>query len=675
MSPHQRPFPPPSLAQHFDSPIDHIGHFGWLCAYSGDEAFLDDAAARFTCLNRSQRAAQGRIALAVMLDPGNAQISMLQAPAVAHLLLSPHLPKPFRLLHAKVAILGFRHRENPEHWQLRLLVSTGNWTRQTLEESLDLVWRIDIGSEQLATPNPDATTRQHCADLKAAWDLLAWLQTHFDTRLLQQEITNHALEEVAQQWVQACVEQASGQPCFIDNRMQSLLSQLPEKIQAINPVRRSYLAMGSGFYESGSEPQQTPSVPLEIIEQLRQSKLLTKTAELDLYVNPSACQSVAASWPILRDKHGITVRPAATPPAIFGNRAQRSLHAKFLFSANQGGPHPKSPWVYLGSSNLTQAGLTHKMHPAAGNLEAGVVFDPGRMLWQSTSAKVQFPLVTNLLPIQWEQEVDEHSALLAGEELEELDAQEAGCDYTAPPIPWLLWHEAGEQRELRFDANDANAARLAGVTVMAGGGRLCQPSDQGFRWPHDERPRVVRIFWYAQNVRHEARIPVMDGYGRLAATALAPIDVDEAWWQLADFPFLPDDERSDDGSDDEAFWAIENSATTRFTPCAGRDYPIRQMMALLERIAAKQTRLHELDWLFWCYRLEQSLAQAASSPVVAYFRDELALNPLSPLRESAFRPSFAEHGQSALGERYERALYHIERQWRVQALPALGVMP
>ena len=97
---------PPSLAQHFDAPEDYTGHFGWLCGYSADAFFLDDATERFTRLTHSQRAHQGRIALAVFLDPGNPPISLLEAPSVAHLPIKDNADKPFKLLHAKVALLG-----------------------------------------------------------------------------------------------------------------------------------------------------------------------------------------------------------------------------------------------------------------------------------------------------------------------------------------------------------------------------------------------------------------------------------------------------------------------------------------------------------------------------------------------------------------------------------------
>ena len=89
---------------------------------------------------------------------------------------------PFRLLHAKVALLGFRHTSDARQWRLRLIVSTGNWTRQTLEESLDLAWRIDLSDQDLKSD--DSLVPQACADLRAAWGMLDWLRGHFDVRVL-----------------------------------------------------------------------------------------------------------------------------------------------------------------------------------------------------------------------------------------------------------------------------------------------------------------------------------------------------------------------------------------------------------------------------------------------------------------------------------------------------------
>src|SRR5450759_1197819 len=95
-------FKPLSLAQHLEAPDDFVGCFGWLCGFSADSGFLDDAVERFTRRTHAQRAYEGRIALAVMLDPSNPQITLKEVPGVLHLPASSKYP--FRLLHAKVAL-------------------------------------------------------------------------------------------------------------------------------------------------------------------------------------------------------------------------------------------------------------------------------------------------------------------------------------------------------------------------------------------------------------------------------------------------------------------------------------------------------------------------------------------------------------------------------------------
>jgi hypothetical protein len=401
MSRKQNAGAPPSLAQHFDAPDDYIGTFGWLCGYSADAPFLDDAAERFTRLIGSRRAYQGRIVLAAMLDPGNPAITLLDAPGVAHLPIKDVVNKPFRLLHAKVALLGFRHQENHDRWLLRLLVSTGNWTQQTLEKNLDLAWRIDASSESLI--NPDSNTRLDCADIKAAWNLLEWIQEYFDLRLLNTSIADRTAEaaqafDQVQRWIATCEKNAQGRPRFFDSRKYSLLQQLPEKIQTDKATRRNYLALGSGFYETSKKPERAPEVPMAILERLRDEKLLTENADIDLYINPKSCQAIESSFEPL-DEAGFTIRPSATPATVFGELSQRDLHAKFLFSCNcrEDSASCSSPWVYLGSGNLTHAGFVNKMNPAGGNLEAGVVFSPGALFWYGNRTTSSDQVITNLL--------------------------------------------------------------------------------------------------------------------------------------------------------------------------------------------------------------------------------------------------------------------------------------
>lgn len=671
---------PPSLAQHFDAPEGYTGHFGWLCGYSADALFLDNAAERFTRLTYPQRAHQGRIALAVLLDPGSPPISLQDAPGVAHLPIKDHANKPFLLLHAKVALLGFRHQENHSQWQLRLMVSTGNWTRQTLEESLDLVWRIDIDSEYLN--KLDTNGQQNCADVKAAWNLLEWIQRLYDTRLLNASANGHPSETMSAQkkisgWIDACSKKAQGRPRVFDNRHQSLLSQLPEKIKVSGEVKRNYLAMGSGFYEGPADHGKLPVVPIEIVKSLRKEGLLTrmvkisaksnglpKKSGIDIYVNPAACQAIATEVESLQDC-GMTIRPAATPPIVFGESVQRTLHAKFLFSANfsKDSNNCSSAWVYLGSGNLTCPGFYKKMSASAGNFEAGVVFAPNLLSWKKNKTTEDHQVVTNLLPIQWDAEIGDATPLSAGADMEQRDAI-----YVAPPVAWLTWHETDGMRELRTDE-----LSVTDFQVFDSAGIVCLKTQTGIQW-REAQPRQIRIRWHANDQQHESLIPVVDQYGRIAATELRAIDIEEAWWQLAAFPLPPAEEGEDDEDGDGGTDKTEGMVTAKGRSTPMSSYPIRQMMELIEGIAAKQTGIEEMDWVLWCNRLEQTLGQTGDSAPVNYFRDELKLNPLSPLRHPSFRPLFAETCDSTAGRLYDDTLGRIEVSWKVNELSPIVEM-
>lgn len=651
----------PSLAQHFDAPDDYIGHFGWLCGYSADALFMNDAAERFTRATEDQRASIGRISLALMLDPGNSAISLLDAPSVAHLPFdSTNNPKmPFKLLHAKVALLGFRHWEHPDRWHLRLLVSTGNWTKQTLEESLDLAWRLDMTSGSLESPNKE--TLQNCADLKAIWQFFVWLQKYFNTEVLSIQNVN-CIGETEQavlsvkSWIDLCIKKAQGTPRFFDNRESSLLAQIASKVKAGSSVKRNYLAMGSGFYESSSKPEEPPKVPLKIVQMLRKADLLTDSAELAIYVNPKSCQAVATALSFLNDE-GISVYPANTPTAVFGDKAQRALHAKFLFSSNyrESSNTCSSSWVYLGSGNLTHPGFANVMNANSGNLEAGVVFSPGSLYWDD---------VTKLLPIQRSEEIQGVQQLEVGTDMEQRDVV-----YIAPPITWLLWHEEKDLTELRSGDSDT-----ANVEVLRSSGEVCPKTKTGFLW-NDDRPREVCVRWQHDETTQEARIPIVDKHGRIAAAELTALSLEAAWWQLATFPMPADvdDEDEDEGSGGSSYKETDvNRKVKSSKPITS--YPVRQMMELIENIAAKQIALNELDWNTWCVRLEQTLNQAKDSPLVQYFRENLQLNPLGPLLHAAFRPSFAESSDSEQGKLYEDVLKKVEESWQVNKLSTIGDM-
>ena len=75
---------PASLAQHFETPDGFTGHFGWLCGFSADDRFLNDALERFSHQQANQRAYAGETLLALMLDPRAIQITPVEVPGLLH---------------------------------------------------------------------------------------------------------------------------------------------------------------------------------------------------------------------------------------------------------------------------------------------------------------------------------------------------------------------------------------------------------------------------------------------------------------------------------------------------------------------------------------------------------------------------------------------------------------
>lgn len=657
---------PLSLAQHFEAPDNYRSCFGWLCGYSADAAFLDDAAERFTRQTRRSRESDGRIALAVMLDPGNTQISLIDAPSVAHLPIKNPNDKPFLLLHAKIAIIGFQ--SNELGWQLRLIVSTGNWTRQTLEDSIDLAWRIDLSSEDLK--NPDAAANLACADIKAAWGLLSWLRNYFDTKILdalpqgREDTETGNAKRLFESWIEEVEKNSANngqtKARFFDNQKKSLFDQLPAMIKATGfEGSRNYLAMGSGFYEATSNNDAVPSMLSEIYNSLRSQQLLTVKPEMDIFVNPMACQAVAISLDALK-RAGFTVRPAGQP-AYFGLRSQRSLHAKFIFSAksHDNSNLCKRAWLYLGSGNLTGPGFRNKMSAKGGNLEAGIVFAPEDLYWEHHRDINPAQVITNVLPVQWETD----ASSLPNQLLEGTDMSDRDIQFIAAPVAWLFL--GGETGSCWLKAPDGATTSFE---VLNETGEPCGKDSEGrFLWKGNY-PRQVRLLWKTDGQTHYSTVPVLDEFGRLAATELSQIDIDEAWWQLANFPMPPDDEDLPpiDGPNEPSN-AIHKPAIT----CTEKAYPVRQMMQFIENVAAKQTLVSQVDWPAWCTRLEQCLMQASGNLILEAFV-KLNINPLSPLRQPPFRPTFAESTETQEGQRYEAVLDRIETNWHVASLSNIG---
>ncbi|MBK6532760.1 MAG: hypothetical protein IPF99_25160 [Deltaproteobacteria bacterium] len=648
-----------SLVDGFVPPKGFDGDFGWVCGFSGDADFLNVACDRFTGLSDAQRSQIGRVWLGVMLDPGCAQIPLSACPGALHLLARAALP--YRLLHAKVAVLGFRGSSNSTDRCVRLIVSTGNWTRQTLDASLDLAWRVDLRLADRGTQG----AAQASSDLRAAWEMLSDVRPRFATDVLSDsrgsvaEENREAIERLESAVTELTARAGRTGSRFFDNRSASLLDQLPAKVSAVaGRTRRNRIFLGSGFFEAAGAADRRPSVVAAIVERLQtpgrgRPPLLTNSARVTLVVNPAACQQVAITGSALG---GWSVTGALDPVG-----AARTLHAKFVFSANEreGSDRCSRAWVYLGSGNLTSPGFRHRALPrsdgarAQGNLEAGVVLAAGALTWAE---------VGDVLPIDLNGEdlSDQLGALASGDA-----APERGPDVLAPPFGFLCWvEENGAGWLVPPESRDTG-----GAVVEALDASPCATDDRGrFAWTGGGSPVEVVVRWEIDGRTARVRVPVLDGYGRVAGRPLPPLDFDGLLIELGRFPEVRDDEH-DEHDDDPSSDPMGNPVGASHPGSVDRT-PIRSTMQLFEAVAARQTRMAESDWKAWCGRLEQSLLRARSCSTIAGLR-EIGINPVSALYRPEFRPSFAESDESPAGTLYEEVLRKVEDAWEVARLPPL----
>ena len=666
-----KPSKPFSLTQHFEAPEDFTGTFGWLCGYSADAGFLNTALERFTGQTQGRRAASGVIHIAGFLDPGQAQILPATVPGFLHAPLVSMARRPFRLMHAKVALLGFRGVTDPSSWQLRLIVSTGNWTRQTVEDSLDLAWVMNLSSADLKPASESNALLR--ADISAALDFFGFLRPLFDVSALSATTPGHPENSTTRAFSEfeawcGRVKRPRVPPRFFDNRKSSLLAQLPKQVRATGiKGEANYLAMASGYFEGHADAAQPPSVLSKIVASLKErdaneepAMLLKPKAEIDVYVNPQACQSVAACADSMARQRW-TVR-APGQPAYFGKEPKRTLHAKFIFAATfkTGDLRCHNAWLYLGSGNLTAPGFTEKASTRGGNLEAGVVFATAGLFYESGSGIAESAVLTNLLPLQWTTPLEARKMQAGGE------MPERPAPFVAPPMSWCRWEPASPLGRLHGLAHTDVAFKVLDLA-----GQACAQAEAGvFVWPDAERPRQVELSWTDGDRECRANVPVLDEFGRFAGTPLCELDMAAAWWQLDSFPLAADEEDDPEGESPEGKDGQGKAKGNNKGDHAAR-HPIRNLMTLVENIANKQTAIAPADWSNWCSRLEQTLMQAAKSADVRGF-DELKLNPLSPLWEKPFRPSFAETAHSDEGERYEQVLRDVQVAWGVDQAERIG---
>ena len=585
----------------FMPPENCFGDFGFVCGFTATPNVMGQ-------IRRSFTGEMARPALAAFIHPTINAISDIPGLAWMWMRLQD---RGYNLLHAKVALLGFRKRDE-DGYVIRLAVSTGNWTQDPLTDSIDLFWSIDLQT--------DTPADQDIADIQAAWAMFDWLRNRGDCTLIEREYDG-ALPYARLEAEIRTLPASTLQPRFIDSRSQALLPQVVERLGLRKRADR--LILGSGYFEA--EGDGSAGLPERLRKRLVAKKLLKKSATLDLFLNPLSCQGLALRAPALTDAGWNLRRPTS---ALHGEDGR--LHAKFVLLAS--GQDEAEGRVYIGSGNLSRNGFETAAN-ASGNLEAGVVVDlPKGLKWRHR--KNSKGGLATLLPIQFTDTVT-LSALQPGSGF--VPPEEPAA---LPPVSWLIWQEGELSAPGGINLDVANPDGISVRTPCV--------------WPAPA-PTIVTLS------HGDWRLPVI-AEGVLVVPRPTEITVEDVLAGLGSFPEPMDADQPDDGFEGGEP-LVEASDSAELPPAT---YAIRRMMGLLVRLGETQANIHPRDWPRWCRELRQNLCaiSAQEKPMIGFFRDALA-NPLPALADPRMCPAGADL------KLLDQSLKAVAQEWELDETPSL----
>ncbi|EAT08883.1 hypothetical protein SKA58_16933 [Sphingomonas sp. SKA58] len=599
-----------SILSLFRPPEDYRGDFGYVCGFTAHADILHRMTSIFTQGHR-----QRRIALAIYLHPPENHFPVTPG---LHLLYRKHQLK-CGLLHAKVALLRFTRGSDTV---LRLVVSTGNWTHETLTSNIDLFWSVNWDSTK-----PD---KQAASDILAAAEMFDWLKPQFDTSIIEIAADGDPpTKALDADLARIALARRRPAPRFFSNIEKPLLDEIMQRVERLEPVRRNQLIMGSGFFESG-----TSGLLADIVQRLREIKALTKSSHNEVILNTLNCQGIAdQSKELQASKDQWTFR--APEP----DKSQVNLHAKFIFSA--GGSHTcTNAWCYIGSGNLSQKGLARAAN-ASNNLEAGVLFEPKSLIREGKHPGT----LGYHLPVTGAKV--EPASLKHGE-----DFEHPGAGVDAPEIPYLVWFEG------KLHLPETVSAELA-LTILDADGQ-----EQTLPYAWDPAPAAVTL------AVSKAEIPVLAKGDGFIIPPRAPMRIEDLLAGLTHFPDqapeYPDD---DDPSDDDA--NPNDGARIGFRQTG--DYATRRIMRLMVSLCDRQPTIPRDEFRRWTNRCEEQLKSLLplEDALINQIRG-FGINPLTALAEYRFMPEWSEPNDPLVSNHAEM-VSRVSTAWGLDALPSLFV--
>jgi hypothetical protein len=625
-----------TLSSLFAPPENLQGIGGVLCSFSSDADLLEQALFRFTRVPPGSRRSRGSVDFTLMLDPAHEVLAQDVVPGL--LQLRPKSGEQriwnFRDMHAKVALLAFGPARMGEPTQYRILVSTGNWTKASAQQFIEMAWYIDIHAQ---------SPRQDQWELHAVASFLQGLLGCYQTgeAMKVHELIRKAAAFVAKPPAKATLQ-------FMQSSGQALLPQIAKGLKD-QANGCNYLVCGSGFFEQKHDPQEQPQVLSELVVQLQKDGILTQSINNKVIVtNGDKEDQVIAAY----KANALTGWELRHPkdPVSDNSQPRTQLHAKFLFVAKNRVGHLSNCWLYLGSGNLSKRGML--LPPShGGNIETGVLIEVAEL---DTPQKV-----IRLLPVGNKFKPKELDEVI----LEEVEPTSKGPDQ--PPSPIIYFRvESNGQLSVVWDPEVLATGEVT-VILPDGTQTSLQAAQQKLNLNSSEWPRSLEILWDG----FSCKVPCLDGAGDFKCQAIKNPSFGSWLDLLMGFPETLQDPDSDD--EDESDAEAENltdpqgGGTQWDLQSGGRDFPAHTAMMLVETIADRNGSVPEESAADWLHYLRHILLEVRPDSQIEGWQ-LLQVNFLTALlNPDGFAPMWKDLSA------YHTLIREVAEKWGLDKFPAL----
>lgn len=600
-----------SLLQIFEPPEGYVGQVCICCALSADQLFMEEALSRFS------KRYDGAPSIFLMLDKTQKMLNASQIPGLVQ--LQAKGDNSIRIQHAKIALMQFGRARCSTKLKLttdtvwRLAISTGNWTKESACQNIEMVWKADFFTKETEI------NRQLLADLFSVNDFFMELRKSY--------VCNKNLWTRAE-LLSECLKRFKGErniknmapPRFVSTIKGNPLMKTIEKQFKKGSIKRNFIQIGSGFYEN--ETDSSKPVIIQALDDLL--KKCGRPKKKKIVVNTTSANRLAywdkGSW------DGWELFDIKDPVKIKDDDCKRNfLHAKYICLGNINKGKLKDCKFYIGSGNLTKMGLLSAYgvypgnHRGAGNIEAGIIIDV-----EPQTAK---------------------ELLAHGKAIKNPDILEKGekTEDTKEPIPVCPLNAFELDNNLLkpiWNARDDIENISIPCTIMTDCGNkdLVSFSEQTIPYPNTY-PIYILTNWNG----FEYWIPVITKNGTLPLPIIKLNSIDNLLESIAEFPDRQDLEDDEEGPNEITQKTFRTNSS--FNDGARQEvFPIQLSMKLVEGIAKRNESITDDLVDDWIDTLERYL-DALPSESINELR-KMKVNFLSVLTAKGFAPPLEKERSS-----------------------------